>query len=63
MLDASGKPLPGYALGDCDELFGGTLDRTVTWQNRSEVGNLAGSPVRLRIVLTDADLCSLVFTP
>lgn len=45
----------------CDELFGDTLDRAATWKSLPELGNLAGTPVRLRIVLTDADLYSLVF--
>jgi hypothetical protein len=58
---ADGQPLAGFALGDCDELFGDSLDRTVTWRDRSGVGSLAGKPVRLRFVLSDADLYSLKF--
>ncbi len=61
LQDAAGRPLPGFALDDCDELFGDTLDRTVTWRNRSDVSALAGRPVRLRLVLGDADLYSLKF--
>ncbi len=63
LQDAAGKAIPGYALGDCDDLFGDTLNRTVTWQNKSDVSALAGRPVRLRIELREADLYSLKFQP
>jgi hypothetical protein len=59
--DATGRPLPGFTLADCDELFGDTPDRAVTWKEKSDVGSLAGRPVRLRLVLCEADLFSLRF--
>ncbi|MDB6092753.1 MAG: hypothetical protein JWM32_315 [Verrucomicrobia bacterium] len=61
--DAAGQALPGYALADCDELFGDTLNRPVTWHDKPDVGAFAGRPVRLRIVLSEADLYSLKFEP
>jgi hypothetical protein len=61
LQDADGHPLPGFALADNDELFGDTLDRTVTWRNQSDLGSLAGKVIRLRVVLSDADLFSLKF--
>ncbi|REJ81446.1 MAG: hypothetical protein DWQ34_14615 [Planctomycetota bacterium] len=61
LQDADGTPLPEFTLDDCDELFGDTLDRTVTWQDRRDVSSLAGTPVRLRFVLQDADLFSFQF--
>jgi hypothetical protein len=30
--DANGKPIPGFRLKDCDEIFGDELDRVVTWR-------------------------------
>ena len=62
LLDAAGKPYPGYALEDCDELFGDTLDRTVTWREKSDVSALAGQSVRVRFRLRDADLFSYRFS-
>ena len=56
-----GTPLPGHALADCDELFGDTIDRTVTWHDQADLGAYAGRPVRLRITLHRADLYSLKF--
>ncbi|MBI4662440.1 MAG: hypothetical protein HY735_26785 [Verrucomicrobia bacterium] len=59
--DMDGKALPGFALEDCPPLFGDTIERTVTWKNGSDIGANAGSPVRLRIVLQDADMYAFQF--
>ncbi len=61
LQDADGKPLPGHALADCDEVFGDSLDRTVTWKGSPDLGDLAGKPIRVRFVLRDADLYSFRF--
>lgn len=59
--DAAGNPLPGFTLADSIETIGNDLDRTVRWQAGSDVGKLAGKPIRLRFVLKDADLFALRF--
>ncbi len=56
-----GQPVPGFALADCSEVFGDSLDRAVTWKNGTDVSSLSGQPVRLRFVLKDADLYALQF--
>ncbi len=62
--DAGGAPVEGFALADCDEVFGDEIERTVTWRGgESDVGALAGRTVRLRFALRDADLYSLRFVP
>ncbi len=58
----NGEPVPGYALSDCHELFGDTVDRVVGWKNGPDVSKLKGKPVRIRFELNDADLYSLQFT-
>jgi hypothetical protein len=60
--DTAGKPLPGFAAADCDDVFGDALDRSVTWKGKTDVGALAGKPVRLRFVLKDADVYAFQFT-
>ena len=60
--DGGGKALKGHDLGDCDEIFGDYLERTVTWKGAADVSALAGKPVRLRFALSDADLYSLQFS-
>lgn len=61
--DAQGRPLPGFGLAECYELFGDTVDRVVRWKSGSSVRKLAGKVVRLRFVLRDADLYSFRFAP
>ena len=58
----NGKPIDGFSLADCSPHFGDTLDRAVVWNNQQELGQLAGTPVRLRFVLQDADLYSFQLT-
>lgn len=59
--DEGGRPMPGFAVEDCDPLFGDTLERKVTWRRESDLSSLEGMAVRLRFVLRDADLYSLRF--
>jgi len=61
--DPAGKPVGGFALADCPDIFGDAIERQVSWKNGADVSKLAGKPVRLRVVLKDADLYSLRFRP
>lgn len=61
LQDAQGQPLAGFAQGDCDELFGDTLDRDVTWKGQTNLASLVGKVVRVRFVLRDADVYSFQF--
>ncbi|MDF1744571.1 MAG: hypothetical protein P1V19_12815 [Gimesia sp.] len=58
---AEGKAIPGFTLTECAELFGDTVDRKVTWNEKADVSSLQGKPVRLRVQLKDADLYSFQF--
>lgn len=58
---ADGTPLPGFTLGDSLPFTGDTLDHTAAWRGGSDVSALAGRPVRLRVVLREADLYALRF--
>ncbi|QDU80657.1 hypothetical protein Pla110_23890 [Polystyrenella longa] len=61
LQDASGQPIPGFSLDDCPELFGDSTSQQVTWNSETDIGKLAGTPVRLRFVLSDGDLYSYRF--
>ena len=63
LQDAQGQPLEGFTLADCPEIYGDAIDRVVTWKRGSDVSSLAGTPIRLRFVMNDADLYSIRFTP
>ena len=59
--DALGYALPGFAMEDCHDIFGDDLERVVSWHSEGNLASLAGTPVRLRFELKDADLYSLRF--
>jgi hypothetical protein len=63
LQDEAGQPLPGYSLADADLLFGDSLDRKASWGGKADVTALAGRTVRLRVVMSDADLYSFQFQP
>jgi len=56
-----GKPIKGFTLEDCGEIFGDEVDGVVKWSGKTDVGHLSGRAVRLRFVLKDADLYSMQF--
>ncbi|MHB9025997.1 MAG: glycoside hydrolase family protein [Armatimonadota bacterium] len=62
LQDDAGRPLKGFTLADCWEIVGDTLDYTVRWKHGSSFAAFAGQSVRLRVVLSDADLYSFQFT-
>jgi|GEM_PF-782909 len=60
--DADGRPLKGFRLDDMDPLFGDELDAGITWKHGSDLSALIGKPVRLRFVMTDADVFAMRFS-
>jgi len=61
MQTPEGRAIPAFAEADCDEMFGDAVDRAVSWKGSGDVAKLAGTPVRLRFVLKDADLYAFRF--
>ena len=61
--DAEGRPIEGYAVGDCTPIVGDDVSHEVCWKGRADVSKLSGKPVRLRFVMKDADVYSLRFVP
>jgi hypothetical protein len=61
--NADGKPIDGYRLEESREFYGDAIAATAQWKDGSDVGKLAGKPVRLRIQMRDADLYSFRFSP
>jgi hypothetical protein len=61
LLDEQGRPLPGFARSDCSEIVGDEIERVVTWSKGSDLGRLAGKPVRLKFVMKDAELYAFRF--
>ena len=60
--DVDGRAIEGYRLADCPVIYGDEIEHTVGWEAGSHVRRLAGSRVRLRVALRDADLYSIRFS-
>jgi hypothetical protein len=60
--DIDGKPLNGYSLGQGHDVIGDEIERTVSWEQGSDVSAIAGQSIRLRFILKDADLFSMRFS-
>jgi len=58
--DSAGKAIPGFSLKDCQILRGDAVTQSVTWKGGS-LAKIAGTPVRVRFVLRDADVYSVRF--
>lgn len=56
-----GNAIPSFGLDDCHEIFGDELARKVVWKNNPDLNALAGTPVRIRFELKDADLYAYHF--
>lgn len=61
LQSAKGKPRPGFALDNAVAQIGNDIERVVSWKSGSDVSSLAGTPIRLRCVMKDADLFSIRF--
>ena len=59
--DTNGKPVSGFMLEDSQTIIGNEIARVVRWKNGKSLKELTGKPVRLRIVMKDADLYSIRF--
>jgi hypothetical protein len=59
--DKNGNVIPGFALSDMVPRFGDELDATMIWGTSGDLSRLSARPVRLRLVLKDADVFALRF--
>ncbi|MBX3238661.1 MAG: hypothetical protein KIT80_07755 [Chitinophagaceae bacterium] len=61
ILDAKGKPLPGFTVSDSREIIGNEIRRIVSWNGKEDVSSLSGKTIKLKFYCKDADLYSLKF--
>jgi hypothetical protein len=61
--DTNGTPIPGYSAAEAQELIGNYIEHPASWRGGTDVGTLAGKPVRLHFIMKDADLYSIQFQP
>lgn len=61
--DETGKALAGYELANAELMYGDELEAPVRWKAGESLSSLAGTRVRLRFVLKDADVFAMRFAP
>ncbi len=61
LLDGRHAPLKGFALADADTLSTTGIDQLVSWQGRTDLSDLAGKPIRLRVHFRNAKLYAFQF--
>jgi hypothetical protein len=61
LQNSDGRAIEGLDLADSVELFGDEVEEVVTWKGSSDLSRIAGRPVRVRFVMSDADLFSFTF--
>lgn len=61
LQDARGIPLPGRSLAECPPIYTDAIAHAVRWREGSDLSMWAGTPVRLRIELQEADLYAIQF--
>ena len=59
--DSLGRPVEGYEISSCPEIYGDGIEWVVEWKKGADVSRLQGEPIRLLFHLKDADLYSFHF--
>ena len=62
VMDEAGKPISGFTLDECPEIYGDEIKKVVEWKSGSDLSKLSRNPIRLRFILKDADLYSIKFS-
>ena len=61
LLDAAGKPLPGFSLSDCEPFQSDSIRHTVKWNAGATIPASIPRTIRLRFEQTSADLFAFQF--
>jgi hypothetical protein len=60
VLDEQGRPIPGFALRDCEPISGDHIAKTVSWAG-GDLAGLAGRTVQLVFKMRNAKLYAFQF--
>jgi hypothetical protein len=58
VMDAAGRPIPGYGATDCRPFSGDSIEHAVVWAGHPDLRDLSGKTVRLQFHLKNASLYS-----
>jgi hypothetical protein len=62
LLDEQRHAISGFSLGDCDEIGGNHLEKTVSWKGKTDLASLRGRAIRLRVVMRACKLFAFRFS-
>jgi hypothetical protein len=62
IVEADGKPIPGFSVDDCIYINGDFLHTAVEWKRGTDVGSLEGRTVRLVFRMSGTQLYAMQFT-
>ena len=61
LLDTNGVELAGYGLNDCNPITTNSVNQIVTWNGGSSLASLSGTPLRVRVQMTQSKLYAMQF--
>jgi hypothetical protein len=61
LQNAAGKPLPGFALTDCESIMRDGVALPVSWRRNKDLLKWAGQPVRMRFELQNCSFYGFNF--
>ena len=63
LLRADATVIPGFSAEESDLLYGDSLDRRATWRGSADLSAVGDEPIRIRFIMSEADIYSLRFVP
>ena len=61
LQDENGNPIPGYTKADCDMISADNVHHTVSWNGKTDVSKLSGTPVKVCIYTENSEIYSFTF--
>ncbi|MBQ4087756.1 MAG: hypothetical protein IJC78_05875, partial [Clostridia bacterium] len=61
LQDENGTPIPGYTKADCDAITTDSVKHTVSWNGKTDVSALSGTPVTVCITAENSEIYSFAF--
>lgn len=61
LRDEKGDVIPGYSMDDSQTIIGNEISRIVEWNGNSDISDLSGKTIKMKVYLKDADLFAIQF--